>query len=43
MNDIFLKELAKDRFCDLADIIKQLKQIQKCKNIKEKYNKKRWR
>lgn len=43
MNDIILKELSKDRFCDFTDIIKQLKQMSKSKNIKEKYNKKRWK
>lgn len=43
MNDFILKELSKDIFYDFTDIIKQLKQIPKCKNIKEKQNKKRWR
>ena len=43
MSDFILKELSKDIFYDFADIIKQLKQIPKGKNIKEKYNKKRWK
>ena len=43
MNDFILKELSKDTFYDFIDIIQQLNKIPKDKNIKEKYNKKRWR
>ena len=42
MNDFILKELSKDTFYDFIDIIQQLNKIPKYKNIKEKYNKKRW-
>jgi len=43
MNDFILKELSKDTFYDFIDIIKQLKKIPNGKNIKERYNKKRYR
>lgn len=43
MNDFILKELSKDIFYDFTDIIQQLKKILNGKNIKERYNKKRYR